>query len=69
MDENKPEAREGLVCVRCGIPLEPVRTQFSYLGHAFHTEVPRCPACGQVYISEELAAGRMSEVETSLEDK
>jgi hypothetical protein len=47
----------------------PMPTGFSYLGHVFRTDVPRCPSCGQVFISEELAAGRMAEVETTLEDK
>jgi hypothetical protein len=51
------------------VELEPIKTRFSYLGHTFHTEIPRCPECGQAFIPEELARGRMSEVETSLEDK
>ena len=58
-----------LLCGTCGVELEMMRTQFSYLGHVFHTNVPRCPKCGQVFITEELAKGRMAEVETSLEDK
>jgi ribosomal protein S27AE len=68
---EKP-ANEGgmrLVCGKCGLELEPMRTQFSYLGHSFHTDIPRCPGCGQAFIPEGLAKGRMSEVETSLEDK
>jgi len=56
-------------CMRCGVKLEPMRIQFGYLGHTFHTEAPGCPVCGQAYVSEELATGRMREVETSLEDK
>lgn len=58
-----------LVCRRCGVQLVPMKTQFEYLGHSFHTEVPACPVCGQVFISDELARGRMAEVEMSLEDK
>jgi ribosomal protein S27AE len=70
VSEKKPgEPDKRLVCARCGVPLEPAKAQFAYLGHKFHTEVPRCPKCGQVFISEELARGRMAEVETSLEDK
>ena len=60
---------EGLICNRCDVELTDVKTQFSYLGHTFHTDVPRCPECGQVFIPEELASGRMSEAEMSLEDK
>lgn len=58
-----------LLCNRCSVPMTPIKTQFGYLGHSFHTEVPRCPKCGQVFIGEDLARGRMAEVETSLEDK
>jgi transposase len=43
--------------------------QFSYLKRSFRHKVPRCPECGQVYIPEDLARGRMREVETTLEDK
>ncbi len=39
------------------------------MGHTVAHEVPACPKCGKVYISEELAEGRMSEVEQMLEDK
>jgi YgiT-type zinc finger domain-containing protein len=42
---------------------------FEYLGHTVAHEVPACPKCGKVYISKELAEGRMSEVEQALEDK
>jgi hypothetical protein len=49
--------------------LELKKTDFTYLGHSFFTEVPRCPECGQVFISEELVKNRISEVEMQLEDK
>jgi hypothetical protein len=58
-----------LVCCKCEKKLEPVRTQFSYLGQTFSTEVQRCPSCGAAFIPEELARGRMAEVEMTLEDK
>jgi hypothetical protein len=67
--DDSGEPGGNLTCGRCQARLEPTKTQFSYLGHSFHTEVPACPVCGQVFISEELARGRMAEVETSLEDK
>lgn len=67
MDTDK-EIRK-IICSKCFVELLPMKTQFSYLGHSFHTDVPRCPKCGQVFIPEELTTGRMFEVETSLEDK
>ena len=74
MVENAHDAQQGLsetdmICDLCQVPLEPMKTHFSYLGHAFHTEILRCPECGQVYIPESLAKGRMAEVEMNLEDK
>lgn len=58
-----------LVCFKCNKELVPAKTDFTYLGHVFFTEVPRCPECGQLYISEELVKSRISDVEMQLEDK
>lgn len=63
------EKESDLICVKCGVPLVPTKTTLKYLGHVFHTELPRCSICGQCYISEELANTRISEVEAELEDK
>jgi predicted RNA-binding Zn-ribbon protein involved in translation (DUF1610 family) len=63
-----PEKKK-LICWKCKKELELKKTNFTYLGHSFFTEVPKCPECGLVYISEELVKGRMSEVEMQLEDK
>ena len=62
-DENR------LICARCDAPLEKCETKFDYLGHKFTHLAPKCPICGMVYVSEELAAGRIAEIETLLEDK
>lgn len=58
-----------LFCVKCEVCLVSLKTTFKYLKHEFYVDLPRCPVCGQVYVSEELAKGKMAEVETSLEDK
>jgi tRNA(Ile2) C34 agmatinyltransferase TiaS len=63
MEEKK------LICFKCQKELELKKTNFSYLGHIFFTEVPRCPECGLVFISEDLVKGRISEVEMQMEDK
>jgi hypothetical protein len=40
-----------------------------YLGHQFTTDLPHCPECGMVLVTEELALGKIAEVEQLLEDK
>lgn len=59
----------GVVCAKCGVPLEPRKVVLTYLEHQITHELPCCPVCGQVFVSEELVRGRMKEVETMLEDK
>ena len=64
-------------CHRTKIELEAVwngirqetDTQFTYLDKKFRHKVPRCPQCGQVFISEELAKGKMAQLEKTLEEK
>lgn len=61
--------QEDLLCGQCHIPLADKTVHFTYLGHAFSAELPCCPRCGQVYISEELVNSRIAQVEMTLEDK
>lgn len=61
--------KKKLICCKCQKELELKKVDFSYLGHTFFTDLPCCPECGMVYISEELVKGRISEVEMQLEDK
>jgi uncharacterized protein with PIN domain len=56
-------------CCRCDRELVMKKAVLEYLGHTVSHEVPTCPKCGKVYIPQELAEGRMSEVEQQLEDK
>jgi predicted RNA-binding Zn-ribbon protein involved in translation (DUF1610 family) len=56
-------------CGKCGAELVLKKTVLKYLGHTVSHEVPACPKCGKVYIPQELAEGRMCEVEQLLEDK
>ncbi len=56
-------------CRRCGVHLEIAPVTVVYLDQEFTAELPRCPRCGMVLISEELALGKMAEVEQILEDK
>ena len=64
----KPEDLEWR-CAACDEALVPMPVTVAYLGSEFTTELPKCPRCGMVLISEELALGKMAEVEEILEDK
>ncbi|TVM33804.1 DVU_1557 family redox protein [Oceanidesulfovibrio marinus] len=60
---------EGWVCQKCNEPLVPGKTQLAYLGSVFDVELPVCPKCGMFIVPEELAMGKIFEVEQVLEDK
>ena len=60
---------DGWVCAKCGALLAPKNTLFSYMGMSFSHEALRCPVCGMVFISKDLADGKMAEVEQLMEDK
>lgn len=63
------EEKQTLICDKCQVEMKEFDAEFTYLNRSFRHKVLRCPACGQVYIPEKLAAGRMSEVEKLLEEK
>ena len=64
------EANEQKIkCLRCNEYLVPTKTLLKYLGHQMTYEFQRCPVCGQVFVTEEIAKGKMHEVEMTLEDK
>lgn len=70
MSEPPSQTRtQNWICVRCQVPLEIGKVNVGYLDSAFPVDLPRCPNCGQVLISEEVATGKMAEVEKQLEDK
>jgi len=58
-----------LKCGKCKLELVEKQVMFSYMRRSFGHTVPVCPRCGKVFISRELAEGRMAEVEVLLEDK
>ncbi len=62
-------ADEAVRCGVCDLALEPAKVSVAYLGSAFEVDLMCCPNCGQVFIPEELALGKMVEVEQTLEDK
>jgi len=56
-------------CGKCGAELQPMKVNLTYLEGNFEVELLKCPSCGMVLITEDLATGKMLEVEKSLEDK
>ena len=68
-EPTEPAAPAPWICARCGVPLKLGKANIAYLGNAFPVDLLQCPSCGLVWIPEELALGRMAEVEKTLEDK
>ncbi len=69
MTEKNAASPEEWLCSKCNLPLVMGKVNVSYLGSMFPVDLYRCPSCGQVFIPEDLAAGKMAEVEKLLEDK
>lgn len=67
--QEKVENTEGLLCAKCNVPLEPGKVHITYIKCTFPAELLTCPECGLVYIPEELAYGKILEVEKMLEEK
>jgi hypothetical protein len=60
---------EGWICAKCGVALELLPADATYMGSSFQVDLPRCPVCGLTFIPPDLAEGKMLEVEKLLEDK
>ena len=56
-------------CQKCGAELEKRLVTVKYLNGNFEVDLMSCPCCKMVLITEELALGKMLEVERGLEDK
>jgi Zn-finger nucleic acid-binding protein len=69
MKANNNEADIPWICDKCNEKLKLRKTRIAYLGAEFQVELLKCPKCGMVFIDEELAKGKILEVEKSLEDK
>jgi hypothetical protein len=57
------------ICDKCKKPLLISKVKMRYLSGNFEVDLMKCPECGAVCIGEDLAMGKMLEVEKSLEDK
>jgi len=56
-------------CAKCDRPLKPEPIVVYYLRYDFPVNMLKCQACDFVLVTEELALGKMAEVEQLLEDK
>lgn len=68
-EEAKWIAHAEWLCGKCNVPLVARPVNVEYLENAFPATLLVCPQCGNVFVPEELALGKMVEVEKSLEDK
>jgi ribosomal protein S27AE len=68
-DQTDLADAENWVCGQCNCNLEIKKVTVSYMGSSFPVDLPVCPQCGQVFVSEVLATGKMADVEQTLEDK
>jgi predicted RNA-binding Zn-ribbon protein involved in translation (DUF1610 family) len=68
MKINKDEETPWL-CSKCGTKLITKLVKVKYLSGNFEVELKQCPKCNMVLITEDLAVGKMLEVEKGLEDK
>jgi hypothetical protein len=57
------------ICDKCKEKLVLAKVKVAYLGGNFEVELMKCPQCNNVFIGEDLALGKMLEVEKGLEDK
>jgi hypothetical protein len=57
------------VCGQGGEVLVSAGVHVRYLGTTFSIDLLKCPRCGLVMVTEEVAVGQMAEAEQVLEDK
>ena len=69
MKDREPPEKTPWVCKKCNVLTEMSTVQIAYLGSVFSIDLPRCPQCGAVVVTEEIADGKMVEAEQLLEDK
>ncbi|WP_066633481.1 DVU_1557 family redox protein [Desulfolucanica intricata] len=69
MKAEQERAEKKWLCYKCGVAMQPGDVKVAYLGSEFTVQLPKCPRCGLVHVPEELALGKMNEVEKTLEDK
>lgn len=59
----------GWRCEQCDLPLATATVKLTYLDETFAADLPSCPSCQHVFVSEEVAISKMALAERMLEDK
>jgi hypothetical protein len=65
--QTEPES--DWTCASCDLPLTVATVKLAYLDETFAVDLPACPACQRVLVSEEQAITKMALAERMLEDK
>ena len=68
-DGARSPSESGWVCNLCQVSLEVQKVRLQYMQSIFPIDLPVCPGCSLILIDEELATGKLAEVEQILEDK
>jgi hypothetical protein len=63
------DTETGWQCAACELPLTVATVKLAYLDETFAVDLPACPACQRVLVSEEQAVTKMALAERMLEDK
>ena len=58
-----------MICSACNEPMKKGSITLTYLGSTFPVGLFKCEQCNMVFIQEDLATGKMEQVEKTLEDK
>ena len=58
-----------MICLKCNQELEPSKVNLEYLNHRVTQEFLCCPACGNLFIPEDVVINKMQKIERALEDK
>jgi hypothetical protein len=66
---KKEQTETGWLCAACNLPLELATVKLAYLDETFAVDLPACPSCQRVLVSEEQAVTKMALAERMLEDK
>lgn len=66
---DKKKQDETWQCFKCKVAMVLGKVKVSYMGSDFQIDLFHCPKCGAVLVPEDLAVGKMLEVEKNMEDK